>query len=396
MAKSTRQYVFEGMEHMQEGLHPFVMRALEAGLGKGWPQEVISRFPEWRPAQNGKFNLDTQKLLKIMERFWNDAFRNDLERTHRSIVNELIDVRNKLAHDGKFSYDDAERALDSMRRLLEATEAMNSAETIGAMRKTIIRTQLSEQARNEERRKTASTSISAETVAGLLPWREVVEPHEDVATGNFQQAEFAADLGKVHAGSAPSEYSDPKEFFSRTYLTDGLSALLVGAAKRLSGSGGDPVVELQTNFGGGKTHSMLALYHMAGKTRISDLPGLDQLLSEGGNSVPDGISRAVLVGTARGPQEVIKKASGQEIRTTWGEMAWQLGGAEAFAMVAENDSNGIAPGSDLLEALFRKCGPSLILIDEWVAYLRQIYNVDGLPSGSFDANLFFVQALTEA
>ncbi|WP_424940097.1 DUF499 domain-containing protein [Aliiroseovarius sp. S253] len=396
MAKSTRQYVFEGMEHMQEGLHPFVMRALEAGLGKGWPQEVISRFPEWRPEQNGKFTLDTQKLLKIMERFWNDAFRNDLERTHRSIVNELIDVRNKLAHDGKFSYDDAERALDSMRRLLEATEALNSAETIGAMRKTIIRTQLSEQARNEERRKTASTSISAETVAGLLPWREVVEPHEDVATGNFQQAEFAADLGKVHAGSAPSEYSDPKEFFSRTYLTDGLSALLVGAAKRLSGTGGDPVVELQTNFGGGKTHSMLALYHMAGKTRISDLPGLDQLLSEGGNSVPDGISRAVLVGTARGPQEVIKNEAGQEIRTTWGEMAWQLGGAEAFAMVAENDAKGIAPGSDLLEALFRKCGPSLILIDEWVAYLRQIYNVEGLPSGSFDANLFFVQALTEA
>ena len=64
MAKSTRQYVFEGMEHMQKALLPFVMRCLETGLGTGWPQEVISRFPEWRPEGNGKFTLDTQKLLK--------------------------------------------------------------------------------------------------------------------------------------------------------------------------------------------------------------------------------------------------------------------------------------------------------------------------------------------
>ena len=77
-------------------------------------------------------------------------------------------------------------------------------------------------------------------------------------------------------------------------------------------------------------------------------------------------------------------------------MAWQLGGADAFDMIAGNDARGIAPGSNLLEAIFRKCSPCLILIDEWVAYLRQIYRVDGLPSGSFDANLSFVQSLTEA
>ena len=77
-------------------------------------------------------------------------------------------------------------------------------------------------------------------------------------------------------------------------------------------------------------------------------------------------------------------------------MAWQLGGADAFDMIAENDAKGIAPGSNLLEAIFRQCSPCLILIDEWVAYLRQIYKADGLPSGSFDANLSFVQSLTEA
>ena len=323
MAKSARQTVFEGMELLPKGLQPFVMQRLEAAMGKGWPQEVISRFPQWRPEQNGKFNLDTQKLLQIMERLWNEAFRDVLDRTHRSIVNELVDVRNKLAHDGKFSYDDAERALDSMRRLLEAVSAGQSAEEIGKMRDTILRTKYRELARSEERKSNVST-ISTETVSGLLPWREVVEPHQDVATGEFQQAEFAADLAKVHNGSAPYEYSDPREFFSRTYLTDGLSNLLVSAAKRLSGKSGDPVVELQTNFGGGKTHSMLALYHMVGKTAVNDLPGLDQLLSQEGLTVPDRINRAVLVGTSSGPSDVGQRAKdyGRRINTTCGELAF--------------------------------------------------------------------------
>ena len=397
MAKSTRQYVFEGMEHMQDALKPFVQRNLEAWLGKNWPHEVVERFPNWRPESTNQFALDTQKLLQIMERFWNEAFRNVLEdRSHRSLVVELIDIRNKLAHDGKFSYDDAERALDTMRRLLEAVSAGESAEKIGKMRDAILRTKFQELARNEERRQSSRLDISVETVGGLLPWREVVEPHQDVATGDFQQAEFAADLAKVHNGSAPSEYSDPKEFFSRTYLTQGLSDLLVGAAKRLSQKGGDPVVELQTNFGGGKTHSMLALYHMVGRLPVSDLPGLDQLLADKELTVPAKVNRAVLVGTSRGPQDMLAVDGGIQIRTTWGEMAWQLGGKAGYDLIAENDRSGIAPGSNLLEKLFKQFGPCLILIDEWVAYLRQIYRVDGLPSGSFDSNLSFVQSLTEA
>ncbi len=396
MAKSTRQCVFEGMEVLPEALVPFVEKRLESSLTGHWQIQAAEKVSGLRPNPNGEINWDQAALFNAMDRFWADAFKTVLGRAERSIVNELVAVRNKLSHNETFTYDDAERALDSMRRLMEAIGAGVPAEQLGKMRDTILRTKFTELQRNEERRKTQRSEISVETVGGLLPWREVVEPHQDVATGEFQQAEFAADLGKVHAGSAPSEYRDPREFFSRTYLTDGLRALLVGAAKRLSGTGGDPVVELQTNFGGGKTHSMLALYHMAGGTPAQDLPGLDQLLSDNDATVPQQISRAVLVGTSRGPQDVISLEGGREIRTTWGELAWQLGGADAFDMIAENDAKGIAPGSNLLEAIFKQCSPCLILIDEWVAYLRQIYKADGLPSGSFDANLTFVQSLTEA
>jgi len=396
MAKSTRQYVFEGMELIPTALIPFVEKRLETAIKGHWQLEVVQRVQGLRPNSGGDVGWDQQGLLKTMMAFWKEAFATVLGHPERSYVSELLEVRNKLSHNEPFTYDDAERALDSMRRLMEAISAGEAAEQLGKMRDTILRTKFTELQRNEERRKSQRLEISVETVAGLLPWREVVEPHQDVATGEFQQAEFAADLGKVHTGSAPAEYRDPKQFFSRTYLTEGLSTLLIGAARRLSATGGDPVVELQTNFGGGKTHSMLALYHMAGPTPVQDLSGLDQLLDKQGLSVPKDIKRAVLVGTSRGPQDVLNAEGGRKIRTTWGELAWQLGGPEGFDMVAENDASGIAPGSNLLEALFKKYAPCLILIDEWVAYLRQIYKVEGLPSGSFDANLSFVQSLTEA
>jgi len=396
VAKSTRQYVFEGMELLPDALIPFVEKRLESSVRGHWQIEVVQRVQGLKPNSAGEVAWDQQGLLKTMMAFWKESFGTVLGHPERSYVSELLDVRNKLSHNEPFTYDDAERALDSMRRLMESISAGDVADQLGKMRDTILRTKFSELQRNEERRKTQRLEISVETVAGLLPWRDVVEPHQDVATGEFQQAEFAADLGKVHSGSAPAEYRDPQQFFSRTYLTEGLSTLLIGAAKRLSGGGGDPVVELQTNFGGGKTHSMLALYHMAGGTPAQDLSGLDQLLEKSGLTVPANINRAVLVGTSRGPQDVLNATGERKIRTTWGELAWQLGGEEAFDMIAENDAKGIAPGSNLLEEIFRKYSPCLILIDEWVAYLRQIYRVEGLPSGSFDANLTFVQSLTEA
>jgi predicted AAA+ superfamily ATPase len=398
MAKSTRQYVFEGMELLPEALIPFVEKRLESSLTGHWQVEVVQRVSGLKPNAKGGVGWDQQGLLKTIMAFWKDVFAMALGPTERSYVSELLEVRNRLSHNQTFTYDDAERALDSMRRLMESISAGEVAAEIAKMRDTILRTKFTELQRNEERRKTHRLDISVETLAGLKPWREVVEPHRDVATGEFRQAEFAADLAKVHNGSAPSEYKNPTEFFARTYLTEGLSNLLIGAAKRLSSDCGDPVVELQTNFGGGKTHSMLALYHMASGTAAQDLPGLDQLLSDHGLTVPQKINRAVLVGTSYGPSDANKRQKdyGRPINTTWGELAFQLGGEDGFALVAQNDANGIAPGSNLLEELFRKCAPCLILIDEWVAYLRQIYKVDGLASGSFDSNISFVQSLTEA
>ena len=128
--------------------------------------------------------------------------------------------------------------------------------------KTELRRVIFDEQLRREKRKTSSAPIEGQAVGNLKAWREVVNPHHDVASGRYQQAEFAADLWQVHLGEGGDEYRDPVEFFRRTYLTESLKHLLSGAIRRLSGDGGDPVVQLQTNFGGGKTHSMLALYHL--------------------------------------------------------------------------------------------------------------------------------------
>ena len=113
----------------------------------------------------------------------------------------------------------------------------------------------------------------------MKPWREVAIPHEDVHRGTFVRAEFAADITRVHDGSATPEYQDPVLFFQRTFITEGMGALLTSVAKRLAGKGGDPVIQLQTAFGGGKTHTMLAVMHMvSGKAPKSDLAGIPRLL----------------------------------------------------------------------------------------------------------------------
>jgi hypothetical protein len=124
-------------------------------------------------------------------------------------------------------------------------------------------------------------------------------------------------------GEGTDEYKKPVEFFRRTYLTESLKQMLVGAVRRVSGQGGDPVVQLQTNFGGGKTHSMLALYHLFSGTAPTELAGIDAVLHEADTKSLPTAKRVVLVGNKISPGNPVKKADGTMVRTLWGELAWQ-------------------------------------------------------------------------
>jgi predicted AAA+ superfamily ATPase len=395
MALTNRERVGKALDLLKEGIAPFVERELGAQFGKYWITQVTRNWPN-DPIANGDGDdphLDVALLLRVMWEQWNEVFRKTLGQAERSLVSELREVRNKWAHQNPFSSDDAHRALDSASRLLTAVSAPQAAE-VDKLRMELLRLRFEEQARTERRRSSATTIEGA--VAGhLRPWREVITPHEDVASGNYQQAEFAADLWQVHLGEGSDEYKDPAEFFRRTYLTESLKRLLVGAVKRLQGLGGDPVVQLQTNFGGGKTHSMLALYHLCSGIPAGELLGVDSLLNEAGLEELPTAQRVVLVGNRISPGNPVTKPDGTVVRTLWGELAWQLGGKEAFARVRADDELGTSPG-DALRLLFNNYGPCLVLVDEWVAYARQLHDRGDIPAGSFETQFSFAQALTES
>ena len=394
MALSNYERVGKTMELLRQGLQPFVERELQAQHGTYWLTKTTAAWPNeisWDDENTPR--LDAAALLRLLWEQWNEVFRKTLGFSERSLVSELRDQRNKWAHQATFSTNDAQRVLDSAARLLAAISAPQ-AEEIERMRMELMRLFFDEQVRSE-RRKSGSTAIESAATGGLKPWREVVTPHRDVASGRYQQAEFAADLWQVHLGEGSDEYRNPVEFFRRTYLTESLTRMLVGALQRLTGAGGDPVVQLQTNFGGGKTHSMLALYHLVSGIAPTELTGIDPVMQAAGTTTLPTARRVVLVGNKLSPGNPSVKADGTVVRTLWGELAWQLGGRPAFERVRLDDEQATSPG-DTLRELFNTYGPCLILIDEWVAYARQLHDQSDLPAGGFETQFSFAQVLTES
>ena len=415
--------------------------------------------------------LDPARCLLLMDLHWNDLFRRKLSREHRTWIKELIATRNKWAHAGlvDMADEDAWRALDTMTRLVEQMDA-EATERLRALARTVrygtegpstsvgvasaggsadpagtadevaapaSRSNGDGEAVHETASPAHEAAASSQSPGpdhaarhpttrrggggppggvlaavprqGLRPWREVARPHPDVAAGRYRQAEFAADLSQVARGQADAEYQDPIEFFARTYLTEGMRGLMVQALRRIGGRGGEPVIQLKTAFGGGKTHSLLALYHLLrARAPLTSLRGAPELLAEAGIGLgqPPGqlppARVAVVVGTAVNPTREHRPPTlpGITIRTLWGEIAAQLaeqaGDPALYDRVRVADRRGVPPGSDALRELFDACGPCLLLIDELVAYARKIYGVEGLPCGTFDAVQTFIQELTEA
>jgi predicted AAA+ superfamily ATPase len=259
-----------------------------------------------------------------------------------------------------------------------------------------IRLNLRRVTAEKDDKKTLRAAVDNPEAAGLAPWREVLPPHDDVATGNFAASEFAADLYKVaFGGEEDSGYANPVEFFQRTYLTEGLSDLIGRAVRRLSGdNNAPPVINLQTNFGGGKTHSMLALWHVAAGLPIGEFPQETQDLLSANKYSGGKVNRVAIVGNHFSPSGVIEH-DGTHVNTMWGELAWQLGGPQGYALVANADANRTPPG-DALQKLLAAYAPAVILIDEWVAYARSLVGRDDLAGGTFDDQFTFAQLLTEA
>lgn len=237
-------------------------------------------------------------------------------------------------------------------------------------------------------------SLLMEASPGLSPWRAVAQPRAEVLRREGEVVDYALDLTPGPDGRPLGAAGDAARFAAITCPTRGLRELLTGALRRVKRGDADPIVTLRTGFGGGKTHALLALYHLFSG---APWPELARVWGRDGQPQPHQVRRAIWVGTASSPgQPRAVEPGGPVVRTVWGELAWRLGGAQGLALVAEADAAGVNPGSEALGRLLAQGPPAVIILDEWVAYARQLVRRDGLPAGSFGAQVAFIQSLTEA
>jgi hypothetical protein len=233
----------------------------------------------------------------------------------------------------------------------------------------------------------------------LKPWYAVATPHEDIRKGRLEEAVFAANIWAVVQGTAPEVYLDPEEFYLKTFMTVGLAAVLkrVAAALRGDGESGDRIVSLQTAFGGGKTHVLVALWHLARHgVKLKKSPAAEELRRLLGERFPEDV-RGVAVFTNESCDATQGRVTpdGVHTRTLWGELALQLGGPKLYEKVRKNDETQRVPQGIFLGVL-REAAPCLILLDELADYCVGAAAVPVGDTTLADQTISFIQQLTEA
>jgi len=236
-------------------------------------------------------------------------------------------------------------------------------------------------------------------VTDLKPWYAVATPHEDIREGRLAEAVFAANVWAVVQGTAPEIYLDPEEFFRKTYLTSGLSTVLsrVAGALQSGGETGNRIISLQTAFGGGKTHTLVALWHLAKHAdRLKGSRHTEGLRKAIGGRLPEKVKGvAVFTNQTCDATQGRKAAEGVHLRTLWGELAFQLGGKALYERVRANDESQRVPQGIFFEIL-QTASPCLVLLDELADYCVGAAAVPVGDTSLADQTVSFIQQLTES
>ena len=408
----------------RDTMRPFIVRCLRQAPG-GRVEETIRRSLADRQAEQFQRNLsqsggsaeaaiDISDFPSLVQRNWRDVFSAQIE--DNTVTNRLWLIkaaRDQAAHPGvaDLRTDDTVNHIYQIRAVLRSINAPEQSASVQDVIDSLSPTHHASELITSPTGGTPAAAAATPTARhgrgaqSLTPWRDVIRPTPDVAQGVSREAEFAADLQQVKDGRASATgYGDPVKFFSQTYVTSGLRTLLVNALRRIGGNGGDPVIQTKTSFGGGKTHSLIALYHLiesvnalvnapapeeGGDSRTS--AEIREIIREAGldpASVPDART-AVIVGTFHAPTDDDTTDSGDPLNTLWGLMAYQMGRQAGYDIIGDAARQGTAPSGGQLDRLFEHVGPCVVLIDELVAYVRNA------PSAA-DPIYTFVQTLTEA
>ena len=340
---------------------------------------------------------------------WRNVFQQRLTDNQRVWLNEIAVIRNDWAHNKikKFTVEYTVRALDTMIWLCDTLDKETAKKLRAQLEKLKPKDKPIVAYFDDDDDDDEEEEEFLQPTGDDVSWREVMQPNKDVQDGSFKKSEFAADLGAVAAGNSPmEEYQDATKFFARTYMTSGMRRLLTEALYRLVRGDGEPLIEVKTSFGGGKTHSMMALYHLFNQkynpSKI-DKSVQELLLDVQISALPKDIHIAVAVGVKVNTERVkdIPELEGVKAHTLMGEIFSQLArSAGRFDLyqrhIQLNDERGVSPGVDDLCAFLDGCGACLILLDELVLYGKKLYRGEGADRNKFDQFIAFLQELTEA
>jgi len=396
MSENKRNNLDKALGLFIEALRLFIPSEMKNEYGKLWDQEYYECLSD-KQKKDWDNQINSGKSPKQMIDFHNLGIfaikqKNFLKKFFgreasnlTTKFNEIADARNMFAHYGEWDNDKAD---------------LSFAHMIG-IAKTLSMTELEEDIRNLKEDKSVEEQIAevqkntSQVEPSLTAWFNNVKPHLDIRQGNLDESVFAADLAEVSLGTGREVYNNQSIFFDKTFFTEGLTNIANRVIKGLNGNedGENRIISLQTGFGGGKTHTLISLFHLAtaGKN-ISLNSKVSSKLTEQPSFEKANI--AVFTNTTNDPTQG-RTVDGIHIKTLWGEIAYQLGGKELYEKIRPNDEARTAPKGLFLDVL--KAGsPSLILIDELADYCVAASGIVVGGSTLSDQTISFIQEFTEA
>ena len=382
MAQSNYSTLTEGLQLYTDAMSRFIKQRLVAAFPNTWWEDgVVKNLPDGRrrqlqsdmgknpKADNAEF-LDPGMFVQVITRNhsrFEDAFPNYKQTS--SLLIQISEARNTWAHSltTDLPADDVGLTLMAMEKLL--TDAgLAAAKEMEKLRKEVLGIHDTPASPVVEQ---PGPARPIRTGANLPYWWEVCEPHDGFKSpSQVNESRFAASLGRVFAGAASEEYLDPVAFLSQTYFTENLTQMVREVASRLNGGDGASVTEVQTPFGGGKTHALLTFYHLINNpVEAQSLESVRSVL--GGLSIPSDARVLVFDGQEHGVDPVPKE-NGVSVFTMWGELASQIDAGLYQRLVMDSDGKGVAPGNIVFSQVLEAASPCLILIDEVVSYLVKL------------------------
>jgi predicted AAA+ superfamily ATPase len=387
-----------------EALRPYIVSILTEEYGEEWERFYVETLydnqrPFWHEQRDKGQTADTLIDFQNIKGFaikFKDLLLKDFGDNAKHLptwFDEIKGLRNKCAHHQEITKTESNRAYNNMILIAEKTGMTDLKEALEELKEG--------PKKKEEKPAKAKEDSKVKYKAGgtLTPWFQLVKPHFDIKQGRLDESIFAANLSEVSLDSGREIYQNAALFFEKTYFTAGLKTV---ARRVIRGLNGDEdaenrVISLQTGFGGGKTHTLISLFHLSkwGK-KASTSQHTSELVEYTGEPKFEKANVAVFTNQTNDPVQGRKTDDGTHLRTLWGELAWQLGGKKTYEIIRENDEKQIAPKGGLFKKVLEEVKPALILVDELADYCVSASGVTVGGSNLSDQTISFIQALSES